>query len=173
MDLIVTATAGSVHGVARFSDLSIPCLLGRSGIVADKREGDGGTPAGRFPFRRLLFRPDRCAAPVSPCFPAAPIRPNDGWCDDPAHASYNRPVRLPFSAGHERMWRDDALYDLVLVVGHNDDPPKAGAGSAVFVHLMSGSGTPTEGCVAFRAEHLTRILGQAGPNSALVVRLGG
>jgi len=173
MDLIVTAAGGETRGTARFDDLVVPCVLGRSGIVVDKQEGDGGTPAGRFPFRRLLFRPDRRKAPTSPWFPPAPIRPNDGWCDDPAHALYNRPVRLPFTASHERMWREDALYDLVLVVGHNDDPPRAGAGSAIFVHLMHENETPTEGCVAFRSEDLTAILGRAGRECALVVRMTG
>ncbi|MFM2043824.1 MAG: hypothetical protein RLY86_2400, partial [Pseudomonadota bacterium] len=133
MDLIVqTAPDGATF--LTLEGTHLPCAIGRGGVRADKREGDGGTPVGAFPLRRVLYRPDRLAAPVTG-LPVAPIAPDDGWCDDPAHPDYNRPVKRPFPASHEEMWRDDGVYDVVVVLGHNDDPPVAGMGSAVFLHV--------------------------------------
>lgn len=135
------------------------CALGKGGIrpATEKREGDGATPAARMPLRRLLFRadrgtPPRCAVPVEP------IAPNDGWCDDPGHPAYNRPVRLPFDASHERLWRDDHLYDLVGVLGWNDDPVERGRGSAIFLHLARPDYAPTEGCIALQERDLRAVL---------------
>lgn len=145
------------------------CALGKGGVRTDKREGDGATPAGRFPLRRALYRPDRGHAPAT-ALPCAAIAPEDGWCDDPADPAYNRPVRLPHPARHERMWRDDALYDLVIVIGHNDGPPVAGLGSAVFVHLARPDWGPTEGCVALSRPDMLELLAAAAPGDALVIR---
>jgi L,D-peptidoglycan transpeptidase YkuD (ErfK/YbiS/YcfS/YnhG family) len=147
---------------------TLRCALGRGGVRTDKREGDGGTPVGRFPLRRVLFREDRLARP-STRLPAAPIAPDDGWCDDPADPAYNRPVRLPFAPSHERLWREDALYDVILVIGHNDDPPAPGLGSAVFVHVARPDWGPTEGCVALALPDLLGLLAAAGPGDDLVV----
>jgi L,D-peptidoglycan transpeptidase YkuD (ErfK/YbiS/YcfS/YnhG family) len=162
MDLIVAAKAGETRGTARLGDRAFPCARGRSGLFARKREGDGGTPIGRFPFRRLLFRADRVPH-IETRLPARHIAPDDGWCDDPADAAYNRPVRLPYPARHERMWLDSHLYDLVVVIGHNDAPVVPGAGSAVFLHLARDDWGPTEGCIAFARADLLEILAQITP----------
>jgi L,D-peptidoglycan transpeptidase YkuD (ErfK/YbiS/YcfS/YnhG family) len=105
----------------------------------------------------VLFRadrgpPPRCAVPVEP------IAPEDGWCDDPGHRAYNRPVRLPFDASHERLWREDPLYDIVGVLGWNDDPVERGRGSAIFLHLARPNFAPTEGCVALAHADLRAVL---------------
>ena len=144
------------------------CALGRSGIRIDKREGDGATPAGRFPLRRVLYRPDRLPAPATR-LPVAALAPDDGWCDDPADPQYNRPVRLPYGARHEDMWRADTLYDVVVVVGHNDAPVVAGMGSAVFMHLANADYRPTEGCVARAREDRLEVLAGAGPDTVLEI----
>jgi L,D-peptidoglycan transpeptidase YkuD (ErfK/YbiS/YcfS/YnhG family) len=157
MDLIVTAKIGETRGLARLGDRTFDCALGRSGLVADKREGDGGTPIGRFPFRRLLYRADRVAH-IETRLPARHIERDDGWCDDPASPDYNQPVRLPHPARHEQLWLESPLYDLVVVIGHNDDPIVPGAGSAVFLHVARDDWSPTAGCVAFRREDLLAIL---------------
>jgi L,D-peptidoglycan transpeptidase YkuD (ErfK/YbiS/YcfS/YnhG family) len=157
MDLIVTAKIGETRGLARLGDRTFDCALGRSGLVADKREGDGGTPIGRFPFRRLLYRADRVAH-IETRLPARHIERDDGWCDDPASPDYNQPVRLPHPARHEQLWLESPLYDLVVVIGHNDDPIVPGAGSAVFLHVARDDWSPTAGCVAFRREDLLTIL---------------
>jgi len=153
-------------GDAQCADRVFPCALGKSGLRADKREGDHATPTGVFPLRRVLYRADRIAAPATR-LPVQPIGERDGWCDDVADPAYNRPVALPYAGRHERLWRDDGLYDAVLVIGHNDDPVVPGAGSAVFVHVARPDWGGTEGCVAFRLEDLLWILTAAGPDDRL------
>ena len=149
----------SPDGTATWRGRRLPCALGRSGIRADKREGDGSTPAGRFGLVRVLYRADRGPAPHT-ALPVSRIARDDGWCDDPASPDYNRPVRLPHPAGCEKMWRDDGLYDIVVVTDHNSDPPVPGAGSAIFVHVMRPDRGPTEGCVAFAIEDLRAVLAE-------------
>ena len=134
----------------------------------DKREGDGATPAGRFPLRRVLYRPDRLSAPTTP-LPATPLTPDDGWCDDPADPQYNRPVQLPYAGRHEELWRADALYDVIVVVGHNDAPVISGMGSAIFMHLAAADYRPTQGCVALARHDLLNILAGAGPDTVLEI----
>lgn len=156
-------------GVAEFGGRRFRCALGRSGVRPGKEEGDGATPTGRYPMRRVLFRPDRLAAPPTG-LPLGPIARNDGWCDDPQDAAYNRPVSLPYATRHEEMWRDDQLYDVVVVLGHNDDPPVAGQGSAVFLHVASPDYAPTEGCVALAPDDLLSMLRDCGPDAAIEIR---
>ena len=166
-ELIVRPAGGKIHeGRADWRGRSLPCALGRAGIRANKIEGDGATPAGAFPFRRLLYRADRLALPVM-SLPTHPIGRDDGWCDDPADPLYNRPVRLPYPGRHERMWRADALYDLVLVIGHNEAPVRPGLGSAVFVHLARPDCGPTEGCVAFAPADLLTMLAECEPATTI------
>lgn len=142
-----------------FDGLVLRCALGRGGIrpAAVKREGDGATPAARLPLRRLLYRADRGAAPRC-AVPVEPIAPGDGWCDDPSHPAYNRRVTLPFDASHERLWREDHVYDLIGVLGWNDDPVERGRGSAIFLHLARPGFPPTEGCVALESRDLRAVL---------------
>ena len=104
-----------------------------------------------------LYRADRIARPVTH-LPVCPIRPDDGWCDDPGHTRYNSPVRLPFAASHERLWRDDHLYDLVVILDHNQSPRIRGRGSAVFFHLAGPGYAPTAGCIAVRLSDMRRLL---------------
>ena len=140
------------------------CTLGRGGVTTDKREGDGATPAGAYPLRQLLYRSDRLAPPTN-ALPTSPLRPRDGWCDDPGHSAYNRPVTLPLDASAESMWRDDHLYDLVVVLGYNDDPVVSGLGSAIFLHVASPEYSPTEGCIALAKENLLTVLADITPGS--------
>jgi L,D-peptidoglycan transpeptidase YkuD (ErfK/YbiS/YcfS/YnhG family) len=138
---------------------TIACTIGRAGAcpVGEKREGDGMTPTGTWPIRGVLLRRDRVAAPSKLSLPWRWLRPDDGWSDDPADPAYNRPVRHPHPFSAERLWREDGLYDVIVVLGHNDAPPVAGMGSAVFLHCWS-KGSPTEGCVAIAPEELLDIL---------------
>ncbi len=149
------------------------CALGRGGVVEAeaKREGDGATPLGVWPLRRVLYRPDRVAAPET-ALPVAPIGPDDGWSDDPADPAYNRPVTHPHPFSAERLWREDELYDVVVVLAHNDDPPVPGAGSAIFLHCAKPDLPPTEGCVALPRDELLAILRDARPGDVLEVRRG-
>ena len=134
-------------------------MFGRSGVIRRKTEGDGASPIGCYRLRTCYWRADREPRPRTG-LPTIPIRPDDGWCDDPAHPLYNRPVRLPFMASHERMWRDDRAYDLVVVLDQNIDPAVSGQGSAVFWHLTKRDAdpTPTEGCVAIAPDAMRAFL---------------
>ncbi|WP_374763149.1 L,D-transpeptidase family protein [Yunchengibacter salinarum] len=147
----------------------IACTLGRAGMVPGdgKREGDGATPAGWHPVRRVLYRPDRVAAPVTG-LPVQALSPQDGWCDDPMSTAYNMPVRLPVPLSHETLWRDDNAYDLLVVLGYNDDPPIPGLGSAIFLHCLKPDNAPTEGCIAVAQQDLVRLLRQMRPGDALM-----
>lgn len=145
---------------------SYRCALGRAGIVIAKTEGDGGTPSGLFPLRRVLYRADRLTRP-STALPVEEIRPHDGWCDDPDHGEYNEPVRLPFPASHEKLWREDGIYDVIVVLGYNDAPPLSGRGSAIFMHVARPEYEPTEGCVALGLSELLEVLAQCGPDSMI------
>ncbi len=163
MDLIVSA-----KGEARWGDRLMRCAMGPAGPAQHKREGDGTSPIGRFAFRYLLYRPDRLRPPVTGLH-ASPIAPHDGWCDDPSDPLYNRPVRLPYRARHERLWRQDEVYDLIVVLGHNDDPVVPGAGSAVFLHVARPDFSPTSGCIVLAREGLLQLLARSGPGDGLSV----
>ncbi|MEX2319228.1 MAG: L,D-transpeptidase family protein [Bauldia sp.] len=122
------------RGVLAARGIRAEAALGRSGIARHKREGDGRTPTGRFRLVAVYYRPDRVDRPRT-TLPVAAIRPDLGWCDDPADRRYNRPVRLPYPAHHERLSRNDRLYDIVVVLDFNLVRPHAGAGSAIFLHI--------------------------------------
>ncbi len=163
MELSVTTEGWLRLGAARYR-----CALGRGGVRRDKQEGDGATPSGRFALRRFLYRADRLDWPRTSLAGAA-LAPDDGWCDDPTHPDYNRQVKLPHPARHERLWRDDHLYDLLVVLGHNDDPPRPGRGSAIFMHIARPNLAPTEGCIALALADLLEILGQLSLPADLAV----
>jgi len=140
--------------------------LGRGGVRADKREGDGATPIALLPLRRVLYRPDRGWAPLC-AVPVETIAPGDGWCDDPAHPAYNRPVHLPIDASAEALWMVDPVYDIIGILGWNDDPIRPGFGSAIFLHVARDDYAPTEGCVALALPDLRHVLA-AGLTELLV-----
>ncbi len=147
---------------------TVACAIGRTGAVAAdaKREGDGATPLGAWPVRAALLRPDRLAAPAT-ALPWRWLRSDDGWSDDPGDPAYNRPVRHPHRWSAERLWRDDGLYDIIVVLGHNDAPPAAGLGSAIFLHCAAPGFLPTEGCVAVERAVLARWLDRMTPATVL------
>lgn len=155
-------------GRLRFGGRDYRCALGRAGLVAAKREGDGGTPVGDYPLRRVLYRADRLERPATALAVEA-IRPEDGWCDAAEDPAYNRQVRLPYPASAEALWRRDRLYDVVVVLGQNDAPPLPGRGSAIFLHLARPDWGPTEGCVALALDSLLEVLAAAGPKTRLRV----
>jgi L,D-peptidoglycan transpeptidase YkuD (ErfK/YbiS/YcfS/YnhG family) len=148
-------------------------MVGRSGILSSKREGDGGTPAGIFSLREVRYRADRLAAPPVTGLPLITTLARDGWCDDPADSNYNRCVTLPYMASAEVLWRADHLYDVLAVIGYNDAPPVPGAGSAIFLHVMrqqAGVGLPTAGCVSLARADLLTVLARCGAQSTIHIR---
>ncbi len=154
----------SSSGVIAWPGHQYRCALGAGGLVEAraKREGDGATPRGTYHLRRLLYRADRVAAPHS-ALPVRALREDDGWCDDAADPAYNRPVRLPYPASAEALWRSDHVYDLIGILSHNDAPPAPGLGSAVFLHLARPDYAPTRGCIALAEADLRALFAFATP----------
>jgi L,D-peptidoglycan transpeptidase YkuD (ErfK/YbiS/YcfS/YnhG family) len=148
---------------------SAAAAVGRAGVKADKYEGDGATPAGTYPLVAISYRPDRVAPPRS-MLPAKPLSPSDGWVDEPADANYNRPVSLPYPASAEQLWREDDLYDALVVIGYNMDPVVPGAGSAIFLHIATPDFAPTAGCVAVRKLVLLGLLPLLGRGSKITIK---
>jgi L,D-peptidoglycan transpeptidase YkuD (ErfK/YbiS/YcfS/YnhG family) len=162
MELIVAA-----DGTARWGGRTLRCALGRAGISSGKREGDGATPVGIWPIREVLFRADRVT--LATALPHAPLKRDDGWCDDPTDPDYNKKVTLPHRARCESLWRDDGVYDLITVLGYNDAPVAPGAGSAIFLHVARDDFSPTQGCVALARDDLLAVLREAKPGDAVRV----
>ena len=167
----------SAHFVARpdgtftFADRTLRCAIGKGGVVAadDKAEGDGASPVGVWTMKRVYYRPDRGPAPETG-LETVPINRHDGWCDAPDHPLYNRPVTLPFEPSHEKLWRDDHVYDLIVELAHNDAPVRPGFGSAVFFHLAHQDYRPTEGCVASSKADMLKTLERADAATLLEIR---
>ncbi|ACE98847.1 conserved hypothetical protein [Rhodopseudomonas palustris TIE-1] len=148
--------------------LTIPVALGRGGILANKREGDGGTPRGTFHPLRLWWRPDRGPRPRTH-LPIRIIGPDDAWCEDPQSRHYNQPIHRSSAGEGDRLMRDDRLYDLIVEIDHNTRPRIAGRGSAVFLHLARDNFGPTAGCVAMTRGNLQRLLARIGPRTKIVI----
>ncbi|MGX7345367.1 L,D-transpeptidase family protein [Acetobacter pasteurianus] len=136
---------------------SMSAIIGRNGITHHKHEGDLATPLGTFPLRQVFYRADRVIKPQA-ALPVIPLSPQDGWCDDPSSPSYNQHIQLPSSFSHETLWREDSVYDLIVVIGYNDSLAEPGKGSAIFMHLQRPNKTPTEGCVALTEADLRFVL---------------
>ena len=175
-DLVVRSlNRKATTGIATIGPLIMRCGLGLSGMTAQKREGDGATPTGRWPITNVLYRPDRfkgfhlSGAKRS----GHAINMEDGWCDAIGDRNYNRPIRHPYPASAEALWRDDHLYDVIVILGHNHLPRMQGGGSAIFMHLArelaDGGIGPTAGCVSLRRRDLALVLGLLGPGSAVHV----
>ena len=148
--------------------MALPVALGRGGIKANKREGDGGTPRGHFRLRRLWWRAERHPKPAT-ALPVHRIKLDDGWCEDPSDRHYNQPVKVPAGSNADRLARADHLYDFIIELDHNTRPRIAGRGSAVFIHVARPHLAPTAGCVALRIDTLRRLLARLGPGTKIVV----
>ncbi|MBO0734037.1 MAG: L,D-transpeptidase family protein [Methylocapsa sp.] len=149
-------------------NLALACALGRAGISHAKSEGDRATPSGRFRFTGGFFRQDRVAR-LAWALPMMGLKPSDAWCDDPGSANYNRRIRLPSRAGHEKLWREDRLYDLIAVLDYNIRPRRKPRGSAIFLHCTRPGFAPTEGCLALPIDNLRRLLPRLSRNVVLII----
>lgn len=159
-----------VYGPDESALKTVRCALGKTGVIAaaDKREGDRKSPLGAWPVRRACWRADRLERPQTALVLDA-IASDDGWCDAPGDPAYNRPVRLPYPASCEALAREDELYDIVVVLGHNDDPPEPGLGSAIFLHCARPDFPPTQGCVALARGDLLDVLASVQPGDRLEI----
>ena len=164
---LFTATS---RGKFSGAEITCRCAIGKGGVVAAamKREGDGASPAGRWRLKQLFYRADRIARPETK-LRSIPLKPQDGWCDAVGHCLYNRPVTRPFAASHERLWREDGVYDLIVELAHNDAPIVPGLGSAIFFHLAHPDYRPTEGCVAIAQSDMLEVLKRVDSTTHLAI----
>ena len=156
------------QGVLLAGPLSLPVALGRGGIKANKREGDGATPRGSFRLKRLWWHAGRHPRPATH-LPVTRIMPDDGWCEDPSDRHYNKRIKVPPKSKADRLARADNLYDFIIELDHNTRPRIAGRGSAVFIHVARPKFAPTAGCVALKLDTLRRLLARLGPRTRIVV----
>jgi L,D-peptidoglycan transpeptidase YkuD (ErfK/YbiS/YcfS/YnhG family) len=156
------------QGLLRAGAWCVPVALGRAGVRADKREGDGGTPRGRFHPVRLWWRADRLPHPAA-MLPVRRIGRADAWCENPAGRRYNQPFRRSASEPGDRLWRDDGLYDLFVEIDHNQCPRIAGRGSAIFIHVARPGFAPTAGCIALRRHDLRVLASRISPKTRIIV----
>jgi L,D-peptidoglycan transpeptidase YkuD (ErfK/YbiS/YcfS/YnhG family) len=154
---VLARSDAAASGRLRFGNLQFPAALGKGGVRALKREGDGANPMGFWPAILVFYRPDRLRRPVT-ALPVTPLRERDGWCDAALDRNYNRKVTLPYPASHEQLWRKDGLYDVIVVLDYNYARRAKGRGSAIFMHVARRGFAPTEGCIALKREHLLRLL---------------
>ncbi len=168
-DLIVHAA----QRIVQHDNRDIPCLIGKNGVISagDKREGDGKSPLGRWAIRSVLLRPDRIDPPPGLTLPWRWIRRDDGWSDGNDDPAYNRPVRHPHPFSAESLWRDDDAYDVIVILAHNDAPPRPAMGSAIFFHVASEGKTHTEGCIAIAKAAMLTLLPRLRPGDAVEIRV--
>ena len=165
---VFAATGSRSRGLLVAGPFRIPCALGPAGVVRVKREGDGGTPAGRYRLLWGYFRPDR-PRPKAGGVRLIAMRRDTGWCENPASANYNRPVRAPSRDATDRMWREDALYDLTFVLDQNFSRRSKGSGSAIFFHIARPNLSPTAGCVAISQAAMRRLAPYLARGATIVI----
>jgi L,D-peptidoglycan transpeptidase YkuD (ErfK/YbiS/YcfS/YnhG family) len=155
-------------GILKLGDKEFKCAIGKGGISTDKKEGDGATPAGILPIRKVFYRADSIPKPESP-FETVALKPEDGWCDASEDPNYNKEVLMPYPASAENLWREDEVYDVIVVLGWNDNPPVPGKGSAIFMHVARSNYSPTAGCIALALPDLLVVLKNLSTDSMVVV----
>jgi len=162
-DIVVTGNQLSFNGK------TYRCAIGKGGFSEHKKEGDGATPIGVFLLRECWYRADKTAKPKT-LLPLQEILQTDGWCDDPKSQDYNRLVELPYDCSHEKLFREDDMYDLIMPLGYNDDTVEPGKGSAIFIHVAREYYEPTEGCVALAKVDLLEILKNCSAQTCIEIK---
>jgi len=151
-----------------FDGVSFFCIFGRDGVAKDKIEGDWKTPIGTFPIRKIYYRNDRISIKNTK-IETIILSENDAWCDDPKLPEYNSFIKLPFSGSYENLWREDCLYDIVIVIGHNDEPVISNKGSAIFIHLTKDEMEYTKGCLAIKKEDMISLIKEITPETIIEI----
>ena len=144
------------------------CSIGRNGLTNNKREGDGKTPVGIFRFTEIFYREDKISK-LDFKIKTNIIQKNYGWCDDPRHEMYNKLIKLPSIASAENLYRNDAIYDLLIVINYNMDPVVPFKGSAIFLHIAHDDLKSTEGCIALRRDDLLNVAENISENTVLII----
>jgi L,D-peptidoglycan transpeptidase YkuD (ErfK/YbiS/YcfS/YnhG family) len=144
-------------GYLKYKNLKFRCALGKAGIKNKEKEGDNITPRGIFEITKILYRPDKIKK-IKAFIRPIKIKKNMGWCDDSKSDYYNQQIKLPNKFGHERLYRNDNLYDIILVLNYNTNPIIKKKGSAIFIHVSKNSYKKTKGCIALKKKHLLKLI---------------
>jgi L,D-peptidoglycan transpeptidase YkuD (ErfK/YbiS/YcfS/YnhG family) len=145
------------YGLLKYKNLKFRCALGKAGIGEKKKEGDFITPKGKYKIIKVYYRADRIKK-IKTNFRLYQIKKNMGWCDDPLSKDYNKLIKLPGKFGHEKLYRKDKLYDLILVLNYNFKPIIKNKGSAIFIHIANKNYKKTMGCIGLNKKDLIFIL---------------
>jgi len=155
-------------GYLKYKNLKFRCALGESGIKKKEKEGDNVTPKGIFKIIKMYYRPDKIKN-ITTDVKKIKIKKNMGWCDDSRSRSYNQQIKLPNKFGHEKLFRNDNLYDLILVLNYNINPTIKYKGSAIFIHIAKNSYKKTKGCIALKKEHLIELISKIKKNTKIKI----
>jgi len=152
-----------------YNKLKIKCAIGKKGIGNKRKEGDLITPKGQFRIKYILYRKDRVK--ISSKLKKKVIKKNMGWCDDPKSKQYNKLIKLPFVYRHEKLYKKENMYDIILVLNYNMNPIKKNKGSAIFIHIAKNNFKKTEGCIAIKKNQILRIVKEVEPNTQVIISL--
>jgi L,D-peptidoglycan transpeptidase YkuD (ErfK/YbiS/YcfS/YnhG family) len=155
-------------GNLKYKNFRFRCAIGNSGIKKKIKEGDNITPKGKFKVLKIYYRSDRIKE-FSTNIKKIKIKKNMGWCDDPKSSLYNKEIKLPFNFSHEKLYRNDHLYDLILVLNYNTSPIKKNKGSAIFFHIANKSYKKTKGCVALKKADLINLVSKIKKNTIIKI----
>ena len=155
-------------GYLEYKNLKFRCALGKAGIKKKKKEGDNITPEGTFKIIRVYYRRDKIKN-ISTLIKKKEIKKKIGWCDDPVSSVYNKEIKLPSKFSHEKLYRKDNLYDLILVLNYNINPIIKNKGSAIFIHIAKKNYEPTAGCIALKKRDLVELLKKIKKNTKIKI----
>ncbi len=155
-------------GYLKYKNLKFRCALGKGGVKKKTMEGDNITPKGIFKIIKIYYRPDKIKK-IKTLIKKIKIKKNMGWCDDPSSRFYNKLVNLPTKYTHEKLYRNDSLYDLIVVLSYNTNPIIKNKGSAIFIHIAKNSYKKTKGCIALKKEHLIEIISKIKKNTKIKI----
>jgi L,D-peptidoglycan transpeptidase YkuD (ErfK/YbiS/YcfS/YnhG family) len=156
-------------GYLKYKNFKFRCALGKNGIKKKIKEGDNITPKGKFKLTKIYYRQDKIKK-IKCLIKKIGIKKNMGWCDDPKSNFYNQQIKLPSKFGHEKLYRNDRIYDLLVVVNYNTKPIIKNKGSAIFLHIAKKNYEKTKGCVALKKKHLIQLLAVIRKNT--IIKIG-
>ena len=163
--MIIVKKSGYLH----YKNIRFRCALGKAGIKKNKLEGDNSTPFGIFKILKVYYRDDKIKK-IKTDFQKIKIKKNMGWCDDPTSRFYNKQIKLPNKSSHEKLFRNDNLYNVILVLNYNISPTIKNKGSAIFVHVSKNNFSPTRGCIALKQNELLLLVSLINKNTK--IRIG-
>jgi L,D-peptidoglycan transpeptidase YkuD (ErfK/YbiS/YcfS/YnhG family) len=156
-------------GYLKYKNFKFRCALGKNGIKKKIKEGDNITPKGKFKLTKIYYRQDKIKK-IKCLIKKIRIKKNMGWCDDPKSNFYNQQIKLPSKFGHEKFYRNDRIYDLLVVLNYNTKPIIKNKGSAIFLHIAKKNYEKTKGCVALKKKHLIQLLAVIRKNT--IIKIG-